>query len=275
MKFFEGFLGEAFFQESSPKRVPYKSKFEGWLNSYIEKFDKYLENMRNIRYNNIWLNHIWKGVTVLADKLNDSFTTLAGDARVEFEEKKSLFIGHAMRTDSEEEALAFIKRIKKEYNDSTNNVFAYTMNKGILARYSDDGEPQGTSGMPTLDTIRKSGVDNACVVITRYFGGTLLGAGGLVRAYSHTAALALEAAGIVTYEPYSEFEIRCGYSEYQKYSAYFGEIGAVIDDTVFEADVTVRFAVKRRRGDEVLNKITEMSYGKDVAVLLGERYDYR
>ena len=80
---------ETFFQESSPKRVPYKSKFEGWLNSYIEKFDKYLENRRNIRYNNIWLNHIWKGVTVLADKLNDSFTTLAGDARVEFEEKKS------------------------------------------------------------------------------------------------------------------------------------------------------------------------------------------
>ena len=211
----------------------------------------------------------------MADKLNDSFTTLAGEARVEFEEKRSLFIGHAMRTDSEDEALAFVKKIKKEYSDATHNVFAYTMNKGVLARYSDDGEPQGTSGMPTLDTIRKSGVDNACVVITRYFGGTLLGAGGLVRAYSHTASLALEAAGIITYEPYSQYELKCGYSEYQRYSAYFTDIGAVIDDTVFEADVTVRFAVKRREGDAVVSKIVEMSYGKDVPVLVGERYDYR
>ena len=211
----------------------------------------------------------------MADKLNDSFTTLAGEARVEFEEKRSLFIGHAMRTDSEDEALAFVKKIKKEYSDATHNVFAYTMNKGVLARYSDDGEPQGTSGMPTLDTIRKSGVDNACVVITRYFGGTLLGAGGLVRAYSHTASLALEAAGIVTYEPYSQYELKCGYSEYQRYSAYFTDIGAVIDDTVFEADVTMRFAVKRREGDAVVSKIVEMSYGKDVPVLVGERYDYR
>ena len=214
-------------------------------------------------------------MTTLADKLNDSFTTLAGEARVEFEEKRSLFIGHAMRTDSEDEALAFVKKIKKEYSDATHNVFAYTMNKGVLARYSDDGEPQGTSGMPTLDTIRKSGVDNACVVITRYFGGTLLGAGGLVRAYSHTASLALEAAGIITYEPYSQYELKCGYSEYQRYSAYFTDIGAVIDDTVFEADVTVRFAVKRREGDAVVSKIVEMSYGKDVPVLVGERYDYR
>lgn len=211
----------------------------------------------------------------MAERLNESFTTLAGEARVEFEEKKSIFIGQARRVDSEEEALAFIKQVKKEYNDATHNVFAYSINGGILARYSDDGEPQGTSGMPTLDAIRKSGVDNACVVITRYFGGTLLGAGGLVRAYSHTASLALEAAGIVTYEPYSELELSCGYSEYQKYSAYFSDIGAVIDDTVFEADVTVRFAIKRRELESVQNKITEMSYGRDVPAVVGERYDYR
>ena len=208
-------------------------------------------------------------------QLSDTFTTLAGEAHVEFEEKRSLFIGHALRTDTEEEAQDFIKSIKKKYNDATHNVFAYTMNKGIIARYSDDGEPQGTSGMPTLDTIRKSGVDNACVVITRYFGGTLLGAGGLVRAYSHTASLALEAAGIVTYEPYSEFILSCGYSEYQKYSSYFLDRGILVDDTLFEADVTVRFAVKRRDGEEVVKKITEMSYGRDVPKLLGERYDYR
>ena len=214
-------------------------------------------------------------MSVTADKLSDSFTTLAGEARVEFEEKRSLFIGHALRVDSEEEAQSFIKKIKKEYNDATHNVFAYSINKGIIARYSDDGEPQGTSGMPTLDAIRKSGVDNACVVITRYFGGTLLGAGGLVRAYSHTASLALDAAGIVTYEPYGEYALECGYSEYQRYSAYLSEVAAVIDDTVFEVQVTVRFAVKRSVGDEVSKKITEMSYGRDVPKLVGERYDYR
>ncbi len=216
-----------------------------------------------------------EGVESLAEKLCETFTTLSKEAHVEFEEKRSVFIGHALRTDSEEEAQSFIKQIKKQYNDATHNVFAYSINKGIIARYSDDGEPQGTSGMPTLDAIRKSGVDNACVVITRYFGGTLLGAGGLVRAYSHTASLALEAAGIVTYEPYSEYELRCGYSEYQKYNAYFFDIGALVDDTVFEAEVTVRFAVKRREGESVLKKITEMSYGRDIPELVGERYDYR
>ena len=209
------------------------------------------------------------------ERLNDSFTTLSGEAEVEFEEKKSVFIGHAIRTDTEEEAQEYIKQMKKRYNDATHNVFAYAMRGGIVARYSDDGEPQGTSGMPTLDAIRKSGVDNACVVITRYFGGTLLGAGGLVRAYSHTASLALEAAGIVTYEPYSEYSLTCGYSEYQKYLAYFTDKGILIDDTVFEAQVTVRFALKRSFSEQVVSKITEMSYGKDIPVLVGERYDYR
>lgn len=209
------------------------------------------------------------------EHLNDRFTTLANESEVEFEEKRSLFIGHAIRTDTEEQAQEYIKKIKKRYNDATHNVFAYTIKGGIIARYSDDGEPQGTSGMPTLDAIRKSGVDNACVVITRYFGGTLLGAGGLVRAYSHTALLALDAAGIVTYEPYCEYALTCGYSEYQRYLAYFTDIGAVIDDTVFEAQVTVRLAMKRSQAGEMLKKITEMSYGKDVPTLLGERYDYR
>lgn len=208
-------------------------------------------------------------------RLESTLTTLLGEACIEFEEKKSVFIGHALRTDTEEEAQAYIKEMKKRYADATHNVFAYTMKKGIIARYSDDGEPQGTSGMPTLEAIRKSGIDNACVVITRYFGGTLLGAGGLVRAYSHTATLALEKAGIITYEPYCMYELKCGYSEYGRYSAYFAENGVVIDSTEFGAEVTVCFALKRRACGDVLKKITEMSGGKDVPVLQGERYDYR
>ncbi len=209
------------------------------------------------------------------EQLSESFTTLARESEVEFEEKRSIFIGHAIRTDSEEAAQEYIKSMKKRYSDATHNVFAYTMKCGVLARYSDDGEPQGTSGMPTIDAIRKSGVDNACVVVTRYFGGTLLGAGGLVRAYSHTASLALEAAGIVTYEPYSVYTLSCNYSDYQKYIAYFTDRGFLIDDTVFDAAVTLTLALRRREGEAMVKKITEMSAGRDRPVLVGERYDYR
>ncbi len=209
------------------------------------------------------------------EHLSDSFTTLAGESEVEFEEKRSIFIGHAIRTDSEAAAQEYIKSMKKRYNDATHNVFAYTVNGGALARYSDDGEPQGSSGMPTLDAIRKSGVDNACVVITRYFGGTLLGAGGLVRAYSHTASLALSAAGIVTYEPYAVYRLSCGYSEYQRYIAYLTALAALIDDTVFGAEVTLTLALKRREAAGMVKKIAEMSAGRDIPELVGERYDYR
>ena len=203
------------------------------------------------------------------------FTTVSREAHIEFEEKRSIFLGHAIRTDTEEEAQEFIKRMKKEYADATHNVFAYMMQGDLLARYSDDGEPQGTAGMPTLDVIRKSGVRNVCVVVTRYFGGTLLGAGGLVRAYSHSASLALEAAGIITYEPYGEFELRCGYSEYQKYNVILAAGGALIDGTDFGADVCVRFAVKKLGEDALIKKIIETGYGKDIPTRIGERFDYR
>lgn len=203
------------------------------------------------------------------------FVTVKQEAHVEFEEKRSVFLGHAIRTDTEEEAQAFVKQIKKQYQDATHNVFAYLMRGETVARYSDDGEPQGTAGMPVLDTIRKSGVRNVCVVVTRYFGGTLLGAGGLVRAYSHAASLALEAAGIITYEPYVEYELRCGYSEYQKYQVILAAAGAVIDETEFGAAVCVRYAVKRTAGEALTKKIVECGYGRDLPVERGERFDYR
>ena len=206
---------------------------------------------------------------------DDLFITVGREARVEFEEKRSLFIGHAVRTDTEEEAQAFVKRIKKEYQDATHNVFAYMLRGDLVARYSDDGEPQGTAGMPTLDVIRKSGARNVCVVVTRYFGGTLLGAGGLVRAYSHTASLALNEAGIVTYEPYTEYVLVCGYSEYGKYSTIISESCAIVDGTDFAENVTMRFALPKRAGDALVKKIIEAGYGRDIPKAIGERFDYR
>ena len=204
-----------------------------------------------------------------------SFTTVSCEAHVDFEEKRSIFIGHAVRTDSEEEALAFVKQLKKQYQDATHNVYAYMMQGDMVARYSDDGEPQGTAGMPVLDVIRKSGVRNVCVVVTRYFGGTLLGAGGLVRAYSHAASLALDAANIITYEPYDEYELVCGYSEYQKYNVILMNAGALIDSTDFSDKVTLRFAANSAKCPSIIKKITETGYGRDVPVKIGERYDYR
>lgn len=207
--------------------------------------------------------------------LMEKYTTVKQEAHVEFEEKRSLFIGHAIHVESEEDAAAFVKNIKKQYADATHNVWAYHLKGGIIARYSDDGEPQGTAGMPVLEAIRKSGVDDVCIVVTRYFGGILLGAGGLVRAYSHSAVIAIEGAEIVTYEPYCEYELTCGYSEYQKYSNIFGLFGVVIDSTDFAVDVTVHFAVKRTQGEALLRKISEVGYGRDVPQFLGERFDYR
>lgn len=201
------------------------------------------------------------------------YITIKHEASAEFEEKRSLFIGYAKPIKNEDEAAEFIKRIKSKHKDATHNVFGYTMKNGVIARYSDDGEPQGTAGMPVLDVIRKSGVDDACVVVTRYFGGTLLGAGGLVRAYSQAAKIALEAAEIVTYEPYTELSVPCSYSDYQKISAELPKYGAIIDDTEFSDNVMLKIAVKSDTVDRLSSKISEISAGKSTPEIIGERFD--
>lgn len=205
----------------------------------------------------------------------ETYTTISKVAEIEFVERKSVFYGYAAPVKTEEEALALVKERRALMPDATHHVFGYHMKGGILARYSDDGEPQGTAGMPVLEAIRKSGADDALVVVTRYFGGILLGAGGLVRAYAHTAHLALEAAGIVTYESYAELEITCSYSDYQKYLAQLPRFGAVMDDTDFSDRVTIRFAVKKHLADDVRTLVREISAGADELRVLGERFDYR
>ena len=203
------------------------------------------------------------------------YTTLGGEGSDEFEERRSLFIGHAKHVTSEEEAMEFVKAKKKEYADATHNCWAYLLKGGIVARYSDDGEPQGTAGVPMLEAIRKSGVTDAVVVVTRYFGGILLGAGGLVRAYSHGSKIALEAAGIVTYEKYAELSLCCSYSDYQKYSVILPAFGAIVDGVDFADKVTVRFALKEGVVTPFSDKITEISGGRDRAERTGERFDFR
>jgi len=205
--------------------------------------------------------------------MSEIYVTIKGPATVEFEEKRSIFIGNAIHCTTEERAAEFIKEKKRGFSDATHNVWAYYMNGGILARYSDDGEPQGTAGMPTLDAIRKSGACDICVVVTRYFGGILLGAGGLVRAYSKAASDAIAAAGIVTYESFSELKIHCSYADHTRIANELPKFGAIIDETEFGADVTVRFAVKIGLTDAVAKKLSEMTAGRVMPIKLGERFD--
>lgn len=209
------------------------------------------------------------------DSNTELYTTVMGEGTLEFEEKRSLFICHGKHITSEEEAMEFIKAKKKEYSDATHNCWAYILKGGIIARYSDDGEPQGTAGVPMLEAIRKSGVCDVVVVVTRYFGGILLGAGGLVRAYSHGSRLALEAAKIVTYEQYTELMLECSYSDYQKYNVLLPQYNAIIDDTEYSDKVCVSFAVKTDKVSALFEKITEMSGGRDQPFEIGQRFDFR
>ena len=206
--------------------------------------------------------------------LEDFYTTVAEEASAEFEEKRSRFIGYAAPAPDEETAMSFVKKIKALHADATHNVYAYRIRGGIYARYSDDGEPQGTAGIPMLEVLKKSGADNVCVVVTRYFGGTLLGAGGLVRAYSHGAKIALDAARIVTYEKHTEWSVVCQYADYGKYTLALERLGATVDDTVFEDVVTLRFHIKTTESERVEAEFCELSGGKTAPVRVGERYAY-
>ena len=201
------------------------------------------------------------------------YTTVKHDGEAEFEEKRSVFIGYAKRVTTAEDAADFIKAIKKKHPDARHNCSAYLLRGGTVARYSDDGEPQGTAGMPILETIRKSGAEDVCIVVTRYFGGILLGAGGLTRAYAHAAAIALGAAEIVTYEEYHEYRLVCSYSEYQRYIALLGNTGAIVDDKVYDADVTVSFAMKPAEAEAFVEKVVEISGGKNRPERIGTRFD--
>ena len=202
-----------------------------------------------------------------------NLTTVGCETSAEFTEKKSVFIGYVAPVHTAEEAEEFIQKIKKKHADARHNVSAYIVGNSI--RYSDDGEPKGTGGVPVLEVIKKSGVDGTVVVVTRYFGGILLGAGGLVRAYSHTAKLALEAAHIITYEQYTELELDCTYSDYQRYLAELPRFGTITDDTQFTDRVKILFSVKDTVVEDLFRAIGEMSGGRDAAIVRGKRFDYR
>jgi len=190
----------------------------------------------------------------------------AGDGEAEFTEKRSRFIGRVRRTDTEEEALSMLREIRETHRDATHNVFAYTIRENNITRYSDDGEPSGTSGMPVLNVFLGAGVTNVCCVVTRYFGGTLLGTGGLVRAYTKAAQLALEAAGIAQMAEWAQLLLALPYPFYERVQRILLEYGAVTEKTDFGADIALEVFVRSERADALIAALTEVSAGKLEAV---------
>lgn len=200
-----------------------------------------------------------------------NLTTLGREASAEFTEKKSVFIGYAAPIKTAEEAEEFIAKIKKKHADARHNVSAYMV--GNAVRYSDDGEPKGTGGVPVLEVLKKSGVDGAVVVVTRYFGGILLGAPGLVRAYSKAAAMAVENAGVVTYRNYTECTVTCDYSLYDKLLYDVSRRTIITDGTDFGGNITLRLAVLSAEYGAFEKAVYSMTNGKLVPKKTGERYD--
>ena len=204
----------------------------------------------------------------------EDYTTLGGYGTCSYEEKKSVFIGECAPVKSENEALSFINNIKKRYPDARHHVYAYVLRDNSIMRYSDDHEPQGTAGMPVLDSMRKRGVVDAVTVVTRYFGGTLLGTGGLVRAYTEAAAGAISSAGVITFTTYVKCQIRVNYSDYQKIQSVLSEMQFRTEDTDFREDVTVFGRILLPMAEKLITSISEQTGGRAACTALEEVYDF-
>ena len=204
--------------------------------------------------------------------MTKDYKTVQKEAHSEFTEKRSSFIGYCKPVKTEQEAVEFINSKRSEHWNATHNVYAYSLREGNIKRYSDDGEPSGTAGMPVLDVITKNEIYDVCIVVTRYFGGVLLGTGGLVRAYSQGAKVALDAGNVVMMQSCLMCQARCSYNQYGKVSSLIMEIGATIDDTVYEADVLIKFHIKPEYLDKLNKQLADATSGEIQAVSDSENY---
>ncbi len=192
-------------------------------------------------------------------------------SETEFTEKRSTFIGHVWPVETEVEARARVDEMKKKYHDARHNCWCYLLRDGPV-RYSDDGEPQGTAGQPMLAVFQKEGVTNVCCVATRYFGGVLLGAGGLVRAYTQSAKDALDAAGISVVRRWVELAVDCPYSFLERVKLACAAQGGAVGEIEYAAAVTVRALLPEGGVEAFQAQMTELSAGGIRAVELGEAF---
>ncbi len=161
------------------------------------------------------------------------YVTLKKEAEATLEDRRSVFVAKARPVQTEQEALDFLNAIRAEDRTATHNVFAYRLRERNFSRYSDDGEPSGTAGLPVLDVLERPGITDAVIVVTRWFGGTLLGTGGLVRAYSGAARLAVEAAGTVHMELAGRYALNCAYGDYERILRAASDCGVNVEGSEF------------------------------------------
>ncbi|MEG2000096.1 MAG: YigZ family protein [Evtepia sp.] len=194
----------------------------------------------------------------------------AMEGETELTEKRSRFIGHAKRVENEADARAYIAAIKTKYHDARHHCWCYILREGTILRYSDDGEPQGTAGQPILEVFRREKIENVCCVVTRYFGGILLGAGGLVRAYAASAKQTLDAAGIAVMRREMEVSISCPYHLFDrmKLELAYGTI-----TRIEYTNIVILYAlIPVDRLSDLSASVTELSGGTVVVEVLGEQF---
>ena len=191
-------------------------------------------------------------------------------AESEFVEKRSRFIGYIKPVETEAEARAFVEEIKKRHYDARHNCWCYLLREGGVVRYSDDGEPQGTAGQPMLGVFEKEGITDLVCVVTRYFGGILLGTGGLLRAYTKGAKDALDAAGVSVVRRWVRQLVPCTYSLYERLKQETERFGAVIEDTEYGADIVITVLVPEEQSDAYAARILDFTAGTVETLVDGE-----
>ena len=201
----------------------------------------------------------------------DEYLVPTGYGEAEFIEKKSRFIGHVWCVESEEEALSKIQEMKKQHYDASHNCWAYVIRDGAM-RFSDDGEPGGTAGNPMMQVLQREQLYNVVCVVTRYFGGILLGAGGLVRAYTKGAKIAIDAAGKSMKRVWTVLYVPCPYTYYERMKLEVEAFGGVIRKTDFGSEVELEILVAQPKAQAFLDKLTDMTAGTVDALELGQEY---
>ncbi len=202
-----------------------------------------------------------------------NYLTVSEVSEASFIEKKSEFIGYISPVKSNEEAVDFINSIKSRHRKARHNVYAYILRQDNISRYSDDGEPQGTGGVPVLDVLQKRGLTDVCVVVTRYFGGILLGGGGLVRAYSHAASLACDAAHIMNMCSCHKLRIETDYGMYGKVSYILPNYDTITVNSEFSDTVVLEILVLTEKLSALKDELTEITNGSAVVTDCGELFE--
>ena len=201
----------------------------------------------------------------------EEYLVPTGFGEDEFTEKKSRFIGRVWLVETEEEALEKIQQMKKKHYDATHNCWAYIIKDGAV-RFSDDGEPGGTAGMPMLQVLQREGLFNVVCVVTRYFGGILLGAGGLVRAYTRGAKIAVDAAGKSMKRVWSVLYVPCPYTYYERLKLEVDAFGGLIRNTDFGSEVELEILMPEAQGQPFLDRLTDMSAGNIEGMITAQEY---